>query len=165
MSGELLLERLDLGSLRKHAAAQHPGHRLDLFVADQRLPWAQADLADVDPHLRDAARWFTGWTERQRDRLGATGGDVLGALGDLQQRNVALMASAATHALLPRLATREAAAMQLDAGLRSHRRRFGEPAGLWLPECAWAPGIDGLRLALQGLPPGQRVERVGELIP
>jgi 2-amino-4-hydroxy-6-hydroxymethyldihydropteridine diphosphokinase len=27
------------------------------------------------------------------------------------------------------------------------------------------PGIDRLRHALQGLPPGQRVERVGELIP
>jgi len=27
------------------------------------------------------------------------------------------------------------------------------------------PGIDRLRVALQGLPPGQRVERVGDLIP
>ena len=30
--------------------------------------------------------------------------------------------------------------LQLDAGLRSHRRRFGWDGGFWLPECAYAPG-------------------------
>ena len=42
------------------------------------------------------------------------------------------------------LATREAGRLQIDAGLRSHRRRFGEPAGFWLPECAYRPGIESL---------------------
>ncbi len=30
--------------------------------------------------------------------------------------------------------------LQLDAGIRSHRRRFGWDGGFWLPECAYAPG-------------------------
>ena len=40
--------------------------------------------------------------------------------------------------------------LQLDAGLRSHRRRFGEPGGFWLPECAYEPGLERL-LAEHGL--------------
>jgi 1,4-alpha-glucan branching enzyme len=30
----------------------------------------------------------------------------------------------------------------VDAGLRSHRRRFGPTEGFWLPECAYVPGLD-----------------------
>ena len=34
--------------------------------------------------------------------------------------------------------------LQLDAGIRSHRRRFGwEDGGFWLPECAYEPGLEG----------------------
>ena len=60
------------------------------------------------------------------------------------------MASAATHAVLPLLASTPARRLQIDAGLRSHRRRFGEPAGFWLPECAYEPGIERL-LAERGI--------------
>ena len=52
------------------------------------------------------------------------------------------MASAATHAVLPKLATLAGRRLQVDAGLRSHRRRFGEADGFWLPECAYAPGLE-----------------------
>ena len=60
------------------------------------------------------------------------------------------MASAATHAVLPLVATTAGRRLQIDAGLRSHRRRFGEPAGFWLPECAYEPGLEAL-LAERGL--------------
>jgi 1,4-alpha-glucan branching enzyme len=52
--------------------------------------------------------------------------------------------------VLPKLATREGRRLQIDAGLRSHRRRFAEPRGFWLPECAYAAGLDAL-LAERGL--------------
>jgi len=52
------------------------------------------------------------------------------------------MGSAATHAVLPLLATRAGLRLQLDAGLRSHRRRFGWDGGAWLPECAYVPGLE-----------------------
>ena len=60
------------------------------------------------------------------------------------------MASAATHAVLPKLATVAGRRLQVDAGLRSHRRRFGAPAGFWLPECAYVPGLESA-LAERGL--------------
>ena len=63
---------------------------------------------------------------------------------------VALAASAATHAVLPLLATRAGLRLQLDAGIRSHRRRFGWDGGFWLPECAYAPGLEW-RLAEHGV--------------
>jgi 1,4-alpha-glucan branching enzyme len=40
------------------------------------------------------------------------------------------------------LATRQGLRLQLDAGLRSHRRRFGWDGGFWLPECAYEPGLE-----------------------
>ena len=40
--------------------------------------------------------------------------------------------------------------LQLDAGIRSHRRRFGWDGGFWLPECAYAPGLEW-RLAEHGV--------------
>ncbi len=55
---------------------------------------------------------------------------------------MALAASSATHALLPLLATRAGLRLQLDAGIRSHRRRFGWDGGFWLPECAYDPGLE-----------------------
>ena len=44
---------------------------------------------------------------------------------------------------LPKLATIAGRRLQIDAGLRSHERRFGLGAeGFWLPECAYAPGLE-----------------------
>ncbi len=51
--------------------------------------------------------------------------------------------SAATHAVLPLLASDPALALQVQTGIAAHRRRFGDWAGgFWLPECAYAPWLD-----------------------
>jgi 1,4-alpha-glucan branching enzyme len=60
---------------------------------------------------------------------------------------VALIGSAATHAVLPLIATEAGRRLQIDAGLRSHRRRFGPTHGLWLPECAYEPRLEPLLAA------------------
>jgi 1,4-alpha-glucan branching enzyme len=52
--------------------------------------------------------------------------------------------------VLPKLATKAGRRLQVDAGLRSHERRFGPPVGFWLPECAYSTGLDAL-LAERGL--------------
>ena len=49
--------------------------------------------------------------------------------------------SSATHAVLPLLATDAGIELQVRTGIDAHRRRFGEPAGFWLPECAVAPWV------------------------
>ena len=51
--------------------------------------------------------------------------------------------SSATHAVLPLVATDAGIELQLQTGLASHRRRFGDwHGGFWLPECAHAPWLD-----------------------
>jgi 1,4-alpha-glucan branching enzyme len=67
--------------------------------------------------------------------------DLLGAL-----RPHAAWTSAATHAILPLLATDAGVRLQVRTGIESHRARFGDGwrGGFWLPECAHAPWLDAL---------------------
>ena len=74
--------------------------------------------------------------ERSRDdyrtaaaRFDALGGDLLGALAPH-----AAWTSAATHAVLPLLATEAGVRLQVVTGIAAHRGRFGAWAGgFWLP--------------------------------
>jgi 1,4-alpha-glucan branching enzyme len=116
--------------------------RLTRFARAHRIEAARRD-ARAAPELRAAAeaeaRLYSGPIEEVERR----DGDLLAPFADAQRAGrVALMASAATHAILPLLASRAGIRLQLDAGLRSHERRFGPTDGLWLPECAYRPGID-----------------------
>ncbi len=77
-------------------------------------------------------------------RLAEAGGPLRLFQEAARDGRVSLMTSSATHAVLPLLTTDAARSLQLDAGLRSHRRRFGEPDGIWLPECAYSPGLEEL---------------------
>jgi 1,4-alpha-glucan branching enzyme len=54
--------------------------------------------------------------------------------------------SAATHAVLPLLATDAGVRLQVRTGVESHRARFGDGwrGGFWLPECGHGPWLDGL---------------------
>ena len=67
--------------------------------------------------------------------------------GDLPARLAAHASwtSAATHAVLPLLATAAGVRLQLATGIAAHRARSGAwGGGFWLPECAHAPWLDGL---------------------
>ncbi len=67
--------------------------------------------------------------------------------GDLAARLAAHASwtSAATHAVLPLLATAGGVRLQLATGVAAQRARAGGWAGgLWLPECAHAPWLDAL---------------------
>jgi 1,4-alpha-glucan branching enzyme len=74
-------------------------------------------------------------------RFTARGGDLLGAFSEHAQ-----WTSAATHAVLPLLATDAGARLQVQTGVAAHRARFGEDwrGGLWLPECGYAPWLGGV---------------------
>ncbi len=74
------------------------------------------------------------------DRLEGLEGGLLGLFGAH-----ATWTSAATHAVLPLLATDSGIELQVQVGIASHRRRFGEwGGGFWLPECAHAWWLDSL---------------------
>ncbi len=54
-----------------------------------------------------------------------------------------ILTCAATHAILPLLASSGGVRAQLRAGRANYRRHFGQdPRGIWLPECAYIPGLD-----------------------
>jgi len=125
--------------------------RLRDFLVEWRIGAAAADVAEVPPECRPACEAELVRYRRALELLDAVGGDPLlpfqRAAGE---GRIALAASSATHAVLPLLATREGLRLQLDAGIRSHRRRFGWEGGFWLPECAYAPGLEW-RLAEAGV--------------
>jgi 1,4-alpha-glucan branching enzyme len=72
------------------------------------------------------------------------GGDVLAGIRAIEGRGaVELIGCPATHALLPLVKRPECVRAQIETGARCLERRFGRrPRGMWLPECAYSPGID-----------------------
>src|SRR5262245_33002620 len=124
--------------------------RMRAFVREHRIERARLD-ADAAPELRPAAAAEAERYERALEWMQRPGAEPLDAFRDAaRERGVQLIPSAATHAVLPLVATFPGRRLQIDAGLRSHRRRFGAPEAFWLPECAYEPGLEAL-LAERGL--------------
>ncbi len=125
--------------------------RMRAFVRRYRLQAAERDASAGPPELRPAAEAEAERYRRALGRLEELDCDLLAPFRRAaQQRNVVLLSSSATHAVLPLIATTAGRRLQIDAGLRSHRRRFGPAEGFWLPECAYRRGIEPL-LAERGL--------------
>ncbi len=125
--------------------------RLRRFLIEWRIGAAEADLPEVPAECRPAVEGELDRYRHALELLDGAGGDPLAPFQQAAaEGRVALAASAATHAVLPLLATRAGMRLQLDAGIRSHRRRFGWDGGLWLPECGYVPGLEW-RLAEAGV--------------
>jgi 1,4-alpha-glucan branching enzyme len=119
--------------------------RMRDFVREYRVGSCDADAGDVEAALRDACLAERDRYQAALERLERLGDDLLAIYrAPADEGRVELVPSAATHAVLPLIATTAGRALQVDAGLRSHRRRFGEASGFWLPECAYEAGIDEL---------------------
>src|SRR3954467_15821666 len=70
-------------------------------------------------------------------------GDVLGELHELHRGGVELWGGAATHAVLPLVATDAGLRPQGAGGGAPHERRFESwTGGFWLPECAYRAGLE-----------------------
>ncbi len=117
--------------------------RLREFLIDWRVGAAEADMKQVPAECRDACEGELERYQHALKLLDGAGGNPLRPFQDAaDEGRVALATSTATHAVLPLLATRAGLRLQLEAGIRSHRRRFGWDGGFWLPECAYAPGLE-----------------------
>jgi 1,4-alpha-glucan branching enzyme len=121
------------------------GDRYLRFLRDVRAPIHAEDAAALEragePELADAVRRSAEDYVRAAEAFERRGRDLLEAFGSLER--VELWTSAATHAVLPLLATDAGRRLQLATGIASHVRRFGEFAGgFWLPECAYEPGLE-----------------------
>jgi 1,4-alpha-glucan branching enzyme len=110
------------------------------FLRDVRPASHRLDLeADPEPGVAAAL-------ERSAEQYAAAA-DALERRGDLLAAFAPHVSwtSAATHPVLPLLATDAGVRLQLETGVAAHRARFGAwQGGFWLPECAHAPWLDGL---------------------
>ena len=118
--------------------------RCSCFLTEIR---PESHRRDIEGFRRDGEVQFVSELERSAaeyaaaaERLRTLPGGLLAALGEH-----ASWTSAATHAVLPLVASDTATSLQVQTGIASHRRRFGEWAGgFWLPECAYAPWLEPL---------------------
>src|SRR4051794_1784304 len=110
------------------------------FLRDVRPASHALDLEEgYEPAVRDALERSAARYAAAADALERRG-DLLGAFAPHVS-----WTSAATHAVLPLLATDAGVRLQVETGIAAHRARFGAWAGgFWLPECAHAPWLDGL---------------------
>jgi 1,4-alpha-glucan branching enzyme len=148
-----LLDLLDLGApltlsltpvLCDQLEAAGVPERFVRFVEEVRRRTHDQDaaglLAGGHPDLAREVERARGDYDAAVEGLERRGGDLLGSFSRHAQ-----WASAATHAVLPLLATDAGVHLQVDSGVSAHRRRFGDDwrGGFWLPECAHAPWLDG----------------------
>ena len=104
---------------------------------ERTRPWHDVHfLAQMYRRLFEEARQT--FVERCGTRL-------VGALREhADAGHLELMTCAATHGFLPLLSAEPATVRaQVHTAVAEHRRIFGrEPKGMWVPECAWYPGLD-----------------------
>jgi 1,4-alpha-glucan branching enzyme len=124
------------------------GERLLGYLRDTRQWVHEEDATGLERagerELAGEVRRAAGDYARSADAVEACGGDLLGRFAHVAASHpVELWTSAATHAVLPLLATDAGLSLQVATGLAGHRRRFGDwDGGFWLPECAYAPGLE-----------------------
>lgn len=135
----ILLEQLTDSEIRDHfrgfLAAKRQGAEDDAALFHRRGEDGLADLAA-------AQRDHFGWLQDQFDARHA--GNLVPSFRRLSESGaIETLTSAATHGYLPLLARDEAIRLQLRAGIAAHRRHLGAwDGGLWLPECAYRPGLE-----------------------
>lgn len=128
------------------------GERLLGYLRDTRPAFHEEDARGLeragDTELAAQVRLAAGDYTGAADAVESCDADLLGRFRAVAARGpVELWASAATHAVLPLLATDAGLGLQVATGVAGHRRRFGSwDGGLWLPECAYAPDLES-RLA------------------
>jgi 1,4-alpha-glucan branching enzyme len=101
------------------------------------------------PRLRELANFYSRiFCETRRFFVDESKGDLLTSFRELRgSGGLEIIASAATHGLLPLLLqqSREAARAQILIGRDVYTDVFAaEPAGFWLPECAYVPGLESI---------------------
>jgi 1,4-alpha-glucan branching enzyme len=88
-----------------------------------------------------AAQWQSFYESRLTDFRDVYKEDLLAPFRQFQDEGqIEIIVSAATHAYLPLLGLDSSINAQIGQGVATYRKHFSrEPAGMWLPECAYRP--------------------------
>ncbi|MFL6466417.1 MAG: glycoside hydrolase family 57 protein [Pyrinomonadaceae bacterium] len=72
--------------------------------------------------------------------------NLINAFRELQDEGVLeIITCGATHGFLPLISTAESRRAQVEVAVANYKKHFGrQPRGIWLPECAYEPGIEDL---------------------
>src|SRR5687768_4500880 len=72
--------------------------------------------------------------------------NLINAFRELQDEGVIeIITCGATHGFLPLISTHESRRAQIQIAVANYKKHFGRrPRGIWLPECAYEPGIEDL---------------------
>jgi 1,4-alpha-glucan branching enzyme len=91
-----------------------------------------------------AVMYFNRLNELRRSFENDYGGNLILPIQSLQALGVLeVITSCATHGYLPLIMRREARRVQVQIAVEEYVKNFGRPpAGIWLPECAYVPGVD-----------------------
>jgi 1,4-alpha-glucan branching enzyme len=134
-----------LSMLAEPLLQQRYVHYLDALI---RALQGERKRTRSDPRYHPLALFYSELYEKLRARfVEKDKGDVIQAFRRHQDNGtVEILTSGATHGYFPLLATQpENLYAQVSMAVRTHTRFFGRPPrGIWLPECAYLPGVDAL---------------------
>ncbi len=126
--------------LLRQRYVRHLDLLIDLAARERKRNRNQPELAELGEF------YFELFSESRRFFVDEWNGDLLVAFRQLRDAGaLEIIGCAATHGLLPLIQqqSRQAARAQVLIGRDAHVDVFhAEPTGFWLPECAYAPGID-----------------------
>jgi len=101
----------------------------------------------TDTRYNDAAKMYVEnlsvsldlWNNRYKRNL-------VTAFRELQDEGVVeLITCGATHGFLPLISTEETRRAQVEVAVANYKKHFGrQPRGIWLPECAYEPGLENI---------------------
>ena len=114
-----------------------------LALARKELDRSQREA----PLIQHAARMYVEtlgaalslWNDRYKR-------DLIRAFRELQDEGVLeIITCGATHGFLPLISTPEAKRAQVEVATTNYQKHFRrKPRGIWLPECAYEPGLESL---------------------
>lgn len=106
--------------------------------------WRQvANYEDVYAReFKSLAAYYAMFGRAQADRLDACGGIAAGFGAIADAGVIELLGGPVTHPFIPRVRTPELVDAQVRLGALEYERILGRrPRGMWLPECAYQPGV------------------------
>ena len=126
--------------LLRERYVRHLDLLIDLALRERKRNRNQPELAELSEF------YFELFSASRRFFVDEWKGDLLAAFRQLRDAGaLEIIGCAATHGLLPLIQQQSPAAAraQLLIGRDAHVDLFqADPTGLWLPECAYAPGLD-----------------------
>jgi 1,4-alpha-glucan branching enzyme len=107
----------------------------------------EVDRTSKHPAMNETAGMYLRHFSLARDLFeNRYGRNLISGFRALQEAGaIEIITSGATHGFLPLITRKEARRAQIEVGVRNYWKHFDRaPRGIWLPECAYYPGIDEL---------------------